>query len=99
MHRNQLYPGIYEALRSCDLPWYIASSKAPQRVSPLLWSLLGVDLGPESPRLLTGLIPPTQRKIEALRWGLSLTPPPIMASCWQPLLLNIGWELLLKAPI
>ena len=73
VHRNQLYPGIYEALRACDLPWYIASSKAPQRVSPLLGSLLGVDLGADSPRLLAGLIPPTQRKIEALRWGAPCT--------------------------
>ena len=66
-HRNQLYCGMYEALRGCEAPWYIASSKAPQRVRPLLCSLLGVRLEPGSPRLLAGLIPPTERKIEALR--------------------------------
>jgi hypothetical protein len=71
-HRNQLYGGMYEALRGCEAPWYIASSKARQRVTPLLTSLLGVRLEPDSPRLLAGLIPPTERKVEALRCAPSL---------------------------
>jgi hypothetical protein len=67
-HRNQLYTGIYEALRSCAYPWYVASSKAPHRVSTLMWSLLGIEMETTSPRLFAGLIPPNERKIEALRY-------------------------------
>ncbi|CAL8468778.1 g8319 [Coccomyxa elongata] len=66
-YRNQLYGGIYEAVRSCTYPWYVASSKAPHRVSSLMWSLLGIEMEPSSPRLFAGLIPPEEEKSEALR--------------------------------
>ena len=36
----------------------------------LLRELLGIDLPPDSPRLMTSLIPPEARKVEALRWAL-----------------------------
>ncbi|KAK9914914.1 hypothetical protein WJX75_002260 [Coccomyxa subellipsoidea] len=66
-HRNQLYGGMYEAVRSCTYPWYIASSKAGHRVSSLMGSLMGIEMEPTSPRLFAGLIPPNEEKIEALR--------------------------------
>ena len=58
---------MYEALRACERPWYVASSKAAHRISPLLRSLLGVDMDTASPRLFAGLIPPNERKVAALR--------------------------------
>ena len=58
---------MYEALRACEHPWYVASSKAAHRISPLLRALLGVDMDTASPRLFAGLIPPNERKIAALR--------------------------------
>ena len=67
IHRNQTYGGMYEALRACEHPWYVASSKAAHRISPLLRTLLGVDMDTASPRLFAGLIPPNERKIAALR--------------------------------
>lgn len=67
VHRNQLYAGIYEALHTCSYPWYVASSKAAHRVSSLMSSLLGIQMEPSSPRLMAGLLPPSERKIEALR--------------------------------
>ena len=47
---------------------YIVSSKAAQRAVPLLNSVLGrEEFSPDSPRLLSSLIPPSERKIDALR--------------------------------
>ena len=48
-------------------PFYIATSKGPGPTALLLRELLGIDLPPDSPRLMTGLIPPEARKAEALR--------------------------------
>ena len=66
-HKNQLFVGVYEALRSCEYPWYVASSKAAHRISALMGSLLGIDLPPDSPRLFASLVPPEASKVEALR--------------------------------
>jgi hypothetical protein len=49
-------------------PFYIATSKGPGPTALLLRELLGIDLPPDSPRLMTSLIPPDTRKAEALRW-------------------------------
>ncbi len=80
IHRNQTYPGVYEALRACEHPWYVASSKAAHRISPLLRSLLGVDMDEASPRLFAGLIPPEERKIAALRCGARARGQPPLAA-------------------
>ena len=66
-HKNQLFVGVYEALRACEYPWYVASSKAAHRISALMGSLLGIDLPPDSPRIFADLVPPEERKLEALR--------------------------------
>ena len=66
-HKNQLFVGVYEALRACEYPWYVASSKAAHRISLLMGSLLGIDLPPNSPRLFASLVPPEESKVEALR--------------------------------
>ena len=66
-HKNQLFVGVYEAMRACEYPWYVASSKAAHRISVLMGSLLGIDLPPDSPRLFASLVPPEQSKVEALR--------------------------------
>ena len=71
-HQNTTYGGMYEALRACERPWYVASSKAAHRISPLLRSLLGVDMDTASPRLFAGLIPPNERKVAALRCAPSI---------------------------
>jgi len=64
---NQPYPGAAEALRDCPFPFYIASSKAGHRVSALLRELLGIDIPEGSPRLFASLLPPEEKKAEALR--------------------------------
>ena len=48
-------------------PFYIATSKGPGPTALVLRELLGIDLPPDSPRLMTSLIPPDTRKAEALR--------------------------------
>ncbi len=48
-------------------PFYIATSKGAGPTALLLRELLGIDLPPDSPRLMTSLIPPEARKAEALR--------------------------------
>jgi phosphoglycolate phosphatase-like HAD superfamily hydrolase len=62
-----LYPGIKEALADCPYPFYIASSKREDRLVRLLNGLLGLGVEEGSPRVIASLIPPNQRKIEALR--------------------------------
>jgi len=64
---NQPYPGVAEALRYCEFPFYIASSKAAKRVSPLLKEQLGQDIPEDSPRLFASLLPPNEMKVETLR--------------------------------
>lgn len=66
---NPLYPGVDDALRACPYPFYIASSKAASRLVPLLRASLGMEVEVGSPRIFASLIPPNERKIEALRWG------------------------------
>lgn len=48
-------------------PFYVASSKRRDRLVRLLNAHLCLGLEPDSPRMLAGLIPPNERKIEALR--------------------------------
>ncbi len=54
-------------------PFYIATSKGPGPTSLLLREMLGIDLPPDSPRIMASLIPPDTRKAEALR-SASLEP-------------------------
>ena len=77
---------MYEALRACERPWYVASSKAAHRISPLLRSLLGVDMDAASPRLFAGLIPPNERKVAALRCspGWLVSSPNSNPDCMLP---------------
>ena len=74
-HKNQLFVGVYQAMRGCEYPWYITSSKAAHRISALMGSLLGIDLPTDSPRLFANLIAPEESKIEALRWAPALISP------------------------
>lgn len=62
-----LYSGVEEALSACEMPFYIASSKRRNRLTLLLNILLVLQLEEDSPRVLGGLIPPNEKKIEALR--------------------------------
>ncbi|KAI8467749.1 MAG: hypothetical protein J3K34DRAFT_429434 [Monoraphidium minutum] len=64
---NKPYPGVVDALASCEAPFYIASSKAASRVSVLAREALGMDVDGDSPRLYCSLIPPNEKKVEALR--------------------------------
>lgn len=65
---NPLYPGVAEALAACPSPTYFASSKATSRLVSLLTAPpLELDIDADSPRLFASLIPPNERKIEALR--------------------------------
>ncbi|KAF5831205.1 hypothetical protein DUNSADRAFT_13463 [Dunaliella salina] len=63
---QQPYAGVKDALASCPYPYYIATSKAAHRVSPLLAACFGVDAPPDSPRLFASLLPPDQAKADAL---------------------------------
>jgi hypothetical protein len=74
---NPLYPGVAEALRQCPYPFYIASSKASSRLVTLLNASLGMSVDEHSPRLFASLIPPNEKKIEALR---AITQRPVAAS-------------------
>ncbi|PNW73936.1 hypothetical protein CHLRE_13g578900v5 [Chlamydomonas reinhardtii] len=60
------YEGVTEALRGCPFPTYIASSKAAHRVAALSTSVLGLELAADSPRLFASLLPPEEKKAEAL---------------------------------
>lgn len=79
---NPLYPGVGEALAECPYPFYVASSKAVGRLVTLLRASLGMEVDQQSPRLFASLIPPNEKKIEALRWGVRLsTCRPACARC------------------
>ncbi|KXZ55807.1 hypothetical protein GPECTOR_2g1357 [Gonium pectorale] len=60
------YEGVSEPLRASPFPVYIVSSKAGHRVSALSQAVLGLDLPPDSPRLFSSLLPPEEKKAEAL---------------------------------
>lgn len=64
---NRAYPNVREALQYCQSPFYIASSKAGHRVANLLENNLGLKLPADSPRLFCTLLPPNEKKVEALR--------------------------------
>lgn len=68
---NPLYPGVAEAVRDCRDPFYICSSKRSDRLYPLLNVLLQLGVEEGSPRIFAGLIPPTERKIDALQQIMS----------------------------
>lgn len=61
------YRGIVSALNDCTYPFYIASSKSAPRAAALLRGLLGQPIPVDSPRLYAGLIPPGERKTQALQ--------------------------------
>jgi phosphoglycolate phosphatase-like HAD superfamily hydrolase len=61
------YPGVKEALADCPAPYYVASSKREDRLLQLLRLHFGLEVESGSPRVFAGLIPPEQRKVEALR--------------------------------
>lgn len=63
---NPLYDGIQNALADCRAPFYIASSKAGNRLIPLLNALLNMNVDEDSPRVFAGLIPPNELKLEVL---------------------------------
>ncbi|KAF8063748.1 hypothetical protein HT031_003605 [Scenedesmus sp. PABB004] len=68
LQRNQPYPGMVDALSTCDYPLYFASSKAAHRVATLLAAHFGLaDVTPDSPRLFASLLPPEEQKAAALR--------------------------------
>lgn len=75
---NPLYPGIKEAVDDCPYPFYIASSKARDRLIPLVNALLCLGVEADSPRVSAGLIPPNEMKRDAL---LSILSKPI---CQDP---------------
>lgn len=77
MRQQQPYAGVREALAECPYPTYIASSKAAHRVSALSGEVLGLDLPADSPRLYASLLPPEEKKAEALR---SICARPLCAS-------------------
>ncbi|GIL90107.1 hypothetical protein Vretimale_13937 [Volvox reticuliferus] len=60
------YTGVVEALGETRSPIYIASSKAAHRVSALSSAVLGLDLPSDSPNLFASLLPPEEKKAEAL---------------------------------
>lgn len=64
---NPLYPGVLDAINDCREPFYICSSKGGDRLCPLLNQLLNLNVSEESPQIFSGLIPPTERKIEVLK--------------------------------
>jgi hypothetical protein len=64
---NRPYAGVQAALQSCESPFYIASSKAAHRVAALMGSHFGLELGADSPRLFCSLLPPNEKKVQALR--------------------------------
>lgn len=63
---NPLYDGIQSAVSDCQAPFYIASSKAGNRLIPLLNTLLSMEVDEDSPRVFSGLIPPNELKLEVL---------------------------------
>ena len=63
---NPLYDGIQNAVADCQAPFYIASSKASNRLIPLLNTLLNMQVDEDSPRVFAGLIPPNELKLEVL---------------------------------
>lgn len=68
LDRNRPYEGMVEAMASCEYPIYIASSKAAHRVSTLMQEHFALpDLTPDSPRLFASLLPPEEKKVEALQ--------------------------------
>lgn len=70
---NPFYPGVAEALQGSPYPFYIASSKAASRLWVLLQAGLPGEegLGEGSPRVFASLIPPNEKKVEALRTIMS----------------------------
>lgn len=64
---SPLYSGIADALADCSSPFYICSSKRGDRLIRLLNAQLNLQLDEDSPRVLSSLIPPNEKKIEALR--------------------------------
>eukprot|EP00878_Enallax_costatus_P025300 GHUV01027065.1.p1 GENE.GHUV01027065.1~~GHUV01027065.1.p1 ORF type:complete len:226 (+),score=38.23 GHUV01027065.1:1234-1911(+) len=65
--RNQPYPGMVDAVTTSEYPIYFASSKAAHRVSTIMQEHFGLeDITPNSPRLFASLLPPEEKKAEAL---------------------------------
>ena len=72
---NQPFPGVQHALRMCEFPYYIASSKREARVAKLATDVLKIQGFEEgSPRMVADLMPPSEKKTEAL--GCACFHPP-----------------------
>ena len=64
---NEPFPGVEHALRMCEFPYYMASSKRASRVAKLATDVLKLSgFQEDSPRMVTGLMPPSEKKTEAL---------------------------------
>lgn len=68
------HPDMQRALQMCRFPVFFASSKGALRISMLLRCKFALDVPPDSPRLFAGLLPPNERKLQALVyvvWGFT----------------------------
>ena len=67
---NEPFPGVEHALRMCEFPYYMASSKRASRVAKLATDVLNLSgFQKDSPRMVTGLMPPSEKKTEALGYA------------------------------
>jgi hypothetical protein len=64
---NPLYDGIADAIADCTAPFYICSSKRGDRLVALLNAQFDLNVTEDIPRVLASLIPPNEKKAEALR--------------------------------
>ncbi|CAG9460501.1 unnamed protein product [Pedinophyceae sp. YPF-701] len=69
---QRAYPGVVGAMRECPYPSYLVSSKSGKRVAAVLGGLVGMEGVEEgSPRVMASLLPPEEKKVEALRTIMS----------------------------
>ena len=67
VQRHVLYPGLADTLKSCKNPWYCVTSRAKHRTIKLIDALLGEQWPDETPRLFSKMLPPNEKKIQALQ--------------------------------
>ena len=65
--RHEMYSGLKDTLKSCKYPWYIVTSRAKHRTLKLIDAMLGLSWPEDTPRLFSKMLPPNQKKIEALQ--------------------------------
>ena len=54
-------------MKACKYPWYIVTSRAKHRTLKLIDSMLGESWPEDTPRLFSKMLPPNEKKIEALQ--------------------------------